>query len=63
MSMVTTSCTVSTHESYRIWRHDAQLQLLSMDLAKAARHPIFEPGPKGQHRQRPDVKARGNTQH
>ena len=45
------------HGSYRIWRCDSQAQFLSMDLAKAARHPIVEPHPKGQHSQRPDIKA------
>ena len=48
------------HESCRIWKHAAQIQLLFMDLAKAARHPIVEPRPKGQHRQRPDIKALGS---
>ena len=44
-------------ELYRIWRHDAQIQLLSLDPVKAARYAIVEPRPKGQHRQRPDAKA------
>ena len=50
----------SEHESYRIWRHDAQVHLLASDISKAARHPIVEPRPKEEHRQRPDIKALGS---
>ena len=48
------------HESCRIWRHDAQAHLLAADLSKAARHPIVEPRPKGEHRRHPDIKALGS---
>ena len=51
------------HESYRIWRQCAQVQLLFMNLEKAARHPAVEPAPRGQHRQPPDITRlpRGNN--
>ena len=32
---------------YKICGHDAQVQILDMDLARAMRHPIFERHPKG----------------
>ena len=48
------------HESYRIWRHDSQVQLLAAGLSKAARHPIVEQRPTGELRQRSDIKALGS---
>lgn len=45
-------CEPCKHESYRISR---QVHILTTDLSKAARHPIFEPRPWGGHGQRPDI--------
>ena len=45
------------HDSYGIWRQYGQVRLLSMDLAKAARHPIGGPRPKRQRMQQPVIKA------
>ena len=46
---------------HRIWRHDAQVKLLAMDLAKAARHHVVEERPVGRHRERPDIRALGRS--
>ena len=48
-------------DPYRIQRHDAQVKLLARDLAKAARHPVFQERPVGRHRERPDIRALGRS--
>ena len=47
--------------SHRIRRHDAQVQLLAWDLAKAARDPIVEGWPRGRHREGSHFRAFGRT--
>ena len=47
--------------SLRIRRHDAQVRLFAGDLAKAARHPIFEERPLEGYRENPDICALGRT--
>ena len=42
---------------HRILRQDAQGRSLTVDLARAAKHPGNEPRPAGMHRQRPDIRA------
>ena len=47
--------------SYKIRRHNAQVQLLAKDLAKAARYFVVEDRPLGRHRERPDIRALRRT--
>ena len=46
--------------SQRIWRHDAQVRLLSSDLSKPARHPVLESRASNGDRERPDICALGS---